>query len=134
MTKKINSNLTAEQKLVLFEDGTEAPGTSELNHEKGTLSMVRTQNDPNSAGSQFFISLSKNENLDSIYTIFGYLVDGEHILSRISIKIIFLLLFIDSFRAVIDLSLPTKRGITIPGNTTISLNGNRGSVCLIFIA
>jgi peptide-methionine (R)-S-oxide reductase len=33
MTKK-NPNLTAEQKLVLFEDGTEAPGTSELNHEK----------------------------------------------------------------------------------------------------
>ena len=34
MTKKINPNLTAEQKLVLFEDGTEMAGTSELNHEK----------------------------------------------------------------------------------------------------
>ena len=34
MTKKINQDLTAEQKLVLFEDGTEAPGTSELNYEK----------------------------------------------------------------------------------------------------
>ena len=34
MTKKINKDLTAEQKLVLFEDGTEAPGTSELNNEK----------------------------------------------------------------------------------------------------
>ena len=34
MIKKINKDLTAEQKLVLFEDGTEAPGTSELNHEK----------------------------------------------------------------------------------------------------
>ena len=33
MTKK-NSNLTAEQKLVMFEDGTEPPGTSELNNEK----------------------------------------------------------------------------------------------------
>ena len=33
-TKKINKNLTAEQKLVLFEDGTETPGTSELNQEK----------------------------------------------------------------------------------------------------
>ena len=30
----MNKKLTAEQKLVLFEDGTEAPGTSELNHEK----------------------------------------------------------------------------------------------------
>ena len=34
MTKKINPNLTAEQKLVLFEDGTEPPNTSELNNEK----------------------------------------------------------------------------------------------------
>ena len=33
MNKK-NPNLTAEQKLVMFEDGTEAPGTSELNNEK----------------------------------------------------------------------------------------------------
>ena len=34
MKYKQNPNLTAEQKLVLFEDGTESPGTSELNHEK----------------------------------------------------------------------------------------------------
>ena len=33
MIKK-NSNLTAEQKLVMFEDGTEPPNTSELNNEK----------------------------------------------------------------------------------------------------
>ena len=33
MTKK-NPNLTSEQKLVMFEDGTEAPNTSELNNEK----------------------------------------------------------------------------------------------------
>ena len=35
MTKKINPNLTAEQKLILFEEGTERAGSSELNHEKG---------------------------------------------------------------------------------------------------
>ena len=34
MIKKINPNLTAEQKLVLFEEGTELAGTSDLNHEK----------------------------------------------------------------------------------------------------
>jgi len=34
MIKKINPDLTAEQKLVLFEDGTEEPRTSELNKEK----------------------------------------------------------------------------------------------------
>ena len=33
MNKK-NPNLTAEQKLVMFEEGTELPGTSELNQEK----------------------------------------------------------------------------------------------------
>ena len=33
MTKK-NPNLTAEQKLVMFEDGTERAGSSELNNEK----------------------------------------------------------------------------------------------------
>ena len=33
MSKK-NPNLTAEQQLVMFEDGTEPPGTSELNNEK----------------------------------------------------------------------------------------------------
>ena len=32
--KKINPNLTAEQKLILFEEGTERAGSSELNHEK----------------------------------------------------------------------------------------------------
>ena len=31
---KNNSNLTAEQKLILFEEGTERPGSSELNYEK----------------------------------------------------------------------------------------------------
>ena len=37
------------------------------------------------------------------------------------------------FNAVIDLSLPTKRGITIPGNTTMSLSGKSGDVCLTSI-
>ena len=32
--KKNNTNLTDEQKLILFEEGTEAPGSSELNNEK----------------------------------------------------------------------------------------------------
>ena len=32
--KKKNENLTDEQKLILFEEGTESPGSSELNNEK----------------------------------------------------------------------------------------------------
>ncbi len=34
MNKKQNSNLTAEQKFILHEEGTEQPGTSPLNNEK----------------------------------------------------------------------------------------------------
>ncbi len=34
MIKKINKNLTTEQKSVLFDEGTERPGSSELNNEK----------------------------------------------------------------------------------------------------
>ena len=40
MTKKINPNLNEEQKLVLFEDGTEAPNSSELNHEKEKVTFT----------------------------------------------------------------------------------------------
>ena len=72
------------------DDGQGGPGwvidaeDNELNHKFGTLSMVRTPTDPNSAGSQFFISLSENKNLDGKYTIFGYLIEGKHVLPRIS--------------------------------------------------
>ena len=39
-------------------------------HVKGTLSMARTQ-DPDSAGSQFFICLGRAEPLDGKYSVFG---------------------------------------------------------------
>ena len=39
-------------------------------------------------------------------------------------------LYLSILNAVIDLSLPTNNGTTIPGKTTISLNGNKGSVIL----
>jgi peptidyl-prolyl cis-trans isomerase B (cyclophilin B) len=48
-----------------------------LKHDLGILSMARTP-DPNSAGSQFFICLSRErtKNLDKQYTIFGKVVEG----------------------------------------------------------
>ena len=55
MSKK-KTNLTAEQKLVLFEDATEAPGTSELNHEKREGSYHCTN-----CGEKLFDSASKYE-------------------------------------------------------------------------
>jgi peptidyl-prolyl cis-trans isomerase B (cyclophilin B) len=62
--------------------GTGGPGyqiPAEFNatpHEAGVLSMART-NDPNSAGSQFFICLDKHAHLDRQYTAFGKVADDE---------------------------------------------------------
>ena len=60
--------------------GTGGPGyriPAEFNataHEPGVLSMART-NDPNSAGSQFFICLESVPHLDNQYTAFGRTAD-----------------------------------------------------------
>src|ERR671927_1958414 len=62
--------------------GTGGPGytiKAEFNntpHEAGVLSMART-NDPNSAGSQFFICLERTPHLDRQYTAFGKTADEE---------------------------------------------------------
>ncbi|MBN1561053.1 peptidylprolyl isomerase [candidate division KSB1 bacterium] len=64
-------------------DGTGDPGynlPAEFNgipHDLGILSMARAQ-DPNSAGSQFFICLSREgtRGLDGQYTVFGKVVGG----------------------------------------------------------
>jgi peptidyl-prolyl cis-trans isomerase B (cyclophilin B) len=62
--------------------GTGGPGytiKAEFNptpHVPGVLSMART-NDPNSAGSQFFICLEKVGQLDNQYTAFGRTADAE---------------------------------------------------------
>jgi cyclophilin family peptidyl-prolyl cis-trans isomerase len=45
-------------------------------HEPGVLSMART-NDPNSAGSQFFICLKSHSHLDGQYTAFGKTTDAS---------------------------------------------------------
>ncbi|MDA0835455.1 MAG: peptidylprolyl isomerase [Planctomycetota bacterium] len=60
--------------------GTGGPGYTikqEFNakpHELGTLSMART-NDPNSAGSQFFLCHGRVPHLDRQYTVFGQAAD-----------------------------------------------------------
>ncbi len=62
--------------------GTGGPGytiKAEFNatpHDLGVLSMART-NDPNSAGSQFFICLGRTPHLDRQYTAFGKTADAE---------------------------------------------------------
>ena len=62
--------------------GTGGPGYTikgEFNsylHSAGTLSMART-NDPNSAGSQFFLCLGRVDYLDNKYTAFGQTANQE---------------------------------------------------------
>jgi cyclophilin family peptidyl-prolyl cis-trans isomerase len=45
--------------------------------ERGTIAMARSQSDPDSASSQFFICLSRQPSLDGQYTAFGQLVGTE---------------------------------------------------------
>src|SRR5438105_10149979 len=52
-------------------------------HERGVLSMARSQ-DPNSAGSQFFICHCSPKFLDGQYTAFGKLIKGDDILEKIA--------------------------------------------------
>jgi cyclophilin family peptidyl-prolyl cis-trans isomerase len=50
---------------------------------KGVLGMARTQ-DPNSNGSQFYITLAATPNLDGQYTIFGKVVEGLDVLDKVT--------------------------------------------------
>ena len=80
-------------------NGTGGPGYSikaEFNkqkHVRGTVAMARSQ-DPDSAGSQFYICYGPTPHLDGSYTVFGKVVSGmEHVdtikqgdkMSRVSI-------------------------------------------------
>ena len=51
-------------------------------HKRGTLSMARSQ-DPNSAGSQFFICVADSNFLDGQYTVFGEVMSGMETVDRI---------------------------------------------------
>jgi peptidyl-prolyl cis-trans isomerase B (cyclophilin B) len=66
-------------------NGTGGPGyqiKAEFNkqkHVRGTLAMARSQ-DPDSAGSQFYICYGATPHLDGQYTVFGHVVSGmEHV-------------------------------------------------------
>lgn len=68
-------------------DGTGGPGytikgefdangfDNDLKHGRGVISMARTQ-DPDSAGSQFFIMVEDAPNLDGDYAAFGQVIEG----------------------------------------------------------
>ncbi len=55
---------------------------SDIPHERGTLSMARSQN-PNSGNSQFFICLEASPHLDRQYTVFGKVISGMEFVDKI---------------------------------------------------
>ena len=55
---------------------------SDLPHERGTLSMARSQN-PDSANSQFFICFKEASFLDRQYTVFGKVIEGMEFVDKI---------------------------------------------------
>ena len=55
---------------------------SDLPHQRGTLSMARSQS-PNSANSQFFICFKEASFLDRNYTVFGRVIEGMEFVDKI---------------------------------------------------
>jgi peptidyl-prolyl cis-trans isomerase B (cyclophilin B) len=56
---------------------------NDKSHVRGVISMARSQ-DPNSAGSQFFICHGDPKFLDRQYTAFGKLIKGDDVLEKIA--------------------------------------------------
>jgi peptidyl-prolyl cis-trans isomerase B (cyclophilin B) len=56
---------------------------NDLKHERGVISMARAQ-DPNSAGSQFFIMHQNAPHLDGNYAAFGKVIKGIEEVDRIA--------------------------------------------------
>lgn len=69
-------------------DGIGGPGYSikaefnDIPHKRGILSMARSQ-DPNSAGSQFFIMVKDSFFLDNQYSAFGEVITGMDVADEI---------------------------------------------------
>ena len=70
-------------------NGTGGPGytidfeQADTKHVRGSLGMARSQ-DPNSAGSQFYICLKALPNLDGNYVVFGKVVKGMDVVDKIA--------------------------------------------------
>jgi peptidyl-prolyl cis-trans isomerase B (cyclophilin B) len=56
---------------------------NERSHKRGVISMARSQ-DPDSAGSQFFICHGDPSFLDRQYTAFGKLIQGDEVLEKLA--------------------------------------------------
>ena len=57
---------------------------NDTHHVRGTVSAVLLPGDPNSGGSQFFICVSDQPQLDGKYTAWGHVVEGMEVVDKIS--------------------------------------------------
>jgi cyclophilin family peptidyl-prolyl cis-trans isomerase len=70
--------------------GTGGPGWSipleqtGLLHDRGVIAMARAD-DPNSAGSQFYITLDAAHNLDGSYAVFGVVTQGMDVVDALAV-------------------------------------------------
>ena len=55
-----------------------------LTHRKGALGMARSS-EPNSASSQFYITLNQTPHLNRSYAVFGYVIQGYDVINKIEI-------------------------------------------------
>lgn len=63
-------------------EGEETNCTPMLKHDKGVIAMARTM-DPNSATSQFYITLDPQPSLDGKYAVFGKVIKGIELVEQI---------------------------------------------------
>ena len=81
-----NSNLESFDLRQAGTGGSEYPDLkaefSDLPHDRGTLSMARSNN-PDSANSQFFICFKPASHLDRQYTVFGKVIKGMEFIDLI---------------------------------------------------
>lgn len=56
---------------------------SDIPYVRGTVGMART-NDPNSGGSQFFITFGERPNLNGQYTVFGEITEGMEVVESLT--------------------------------------------------
>jgi cyclophilin family peptidyl-prolyl cis-trans isomerase len=60
----------------------ECQAPNHRDHFRGSLSMAHTAQ-PNSGGSQFFITFAPTPNLDGVHTVFGRVIEGMDVLSKL---------------------------------------------------
>ena len=77
-----------------------------LRYETGTLGMAHSG--PDTAGSQFFITLSPQPHLDGGYTVFGRVVEGMDVLHRLEQE--------DRITRIREVSAPSGPAAPVPGN------------------